>query len=113
MVIKYLAAAAISVGATYGIMRSEPVERIVERCVLTDDSGSVLEIEQGPLGPRLGGLDYVASNLTHEEKVRLIASESFDTAGIVERMASDLIRSSDRVARDVYRSLERSLREGF
>lgn len=117
MVLKYLAVAALAAGATYGLMRSDGNEIIppvrIERCSFTDGEGNDLAITQGPLGPRIGDLDYIAGNLSHEEKIRFITSTGFDGLGVIERMAVDLYENRDRVFDDIYRSLERAVRGGL
>ena len=117
MVLKYLAVAALAAGATYGVVRSGHEEVVIpavriEHCSFTDDEGNDLTVTHGPLGPRIGDLDYIASNLSHEEKVRFVTSSGFDGVGVIERMALDLYENRDRVFDDIYRSVEQALRGG-
>ena len=117
MVLKYLAVAALAAGTTYGML-SQPISDTAPStaraiCRFSDHEGNPLDITHGPVGPRLGDLDYIALNLSHEEKVRVLGSDAFDTVGMLETMAKDFVRNHDRVILDVYRSIERAIKEGF
>lgn len=110
MVLRYLTVAALAAGSTYGALALNPTtEPAALICRFSSDAGEELTLEDGPIGPRLGSLDYLAQNLTHEEKIRLVSSEEFDSAGVIERMATDIVRNRDRALEDIYRSVQRAL----
>ena len=116
MVLRYLMVAALASGITYGTLR--PNEQVSaqhdmhESCSYTDHEGNDLPLTHGPIGPRIGEVEYLAANLTHEEKVRLITSSGFDGVGMLERMAVDLYENRGRVIDDIYRSIEQAIRGG-
>lgn len=116
MALRYLAVAVLAAGATYaGMTLARPhvdptaVARPAQTCSFVDKAGDPLAIEQGPLGPRLGSLDYIASNLTQTEKVDLVSSNAFDATGVLERMATDLVRNRKSVANDIAHSIKSAL----
>ena len=114
MVLRYLLVAAITAGATYGATQLLPRDPTPTNpiCSFAADDGTPLAISDGPLGPRLGGIEYLAGNLTHTEKVELISSPAFDATGLVERAATDLYENRGRVARDLAGSIRQALGGG-
>lgn len=119
MALRYLAVAVLAAGATYfgttmfgRAPTHQASQTVVQACTFKDDAGDPLTIGKGPLGPRLGSLDYIASNLTQSEKIELVTSKSFNGTGVLEKMATDIVHNRSRVANDIYDSVRKAITGG-
>jgi hypothetical protein len=65
---------------------------------------------EGPLGPRLGTIDYVANNLFHHEKVLLTERVLTYFPQIASRTANDIWENKDIIIEDISSKIDQIIR---
>ena len=112
-------AIAYSTLATYAIVNnntpSEPEQVYIESIdeVLEDNqigsfrqNGITYPIFEGPIGPRLGSIEYIGQNLTHSEKILMTEQVLSFFPEVASRTMSDIWDNRGIIANDITRKIE-------
>jgi len=65
---------------------------------------------QGPIGPRLGSIDYIGSNLTHSEKILMSEQVISYLPEVASRTITDIWEHRRSIANDITTKIESIIR---
>ncbi|MFT4309726.1 MAG: hypothetical protein ACMXYL_04520 [Candidatus Woesearchaeota archaeon] len=122
-------ALAIAIGysalATYSIMQSENPDSNTQTTVQEQQTqsrgqeiaefyhgGLSYPVYEGPIGPRLGSIEYIAENLSHDERILMTEQILQYLPNMASRTVTDIWDNRQTIASDIARKVEWLIRGG-